>query len=115
MIKHIVPWLRCVWLTLTIVVLVISICLYDGKTNSDADLILAYGMLILSFPCSIILSLIISALGYLCYKYFGYVVQSSYLNIIFSWICFMTFGYLQWFTVLPRLLNHWKVLRRRKE
>ena len=103
---------RWVWIALAATVLLLTLFLFDGSPNSDADVILAYGMLFLSFPISLVVSLISGTLGYAAFSLFGYVVTVSYTNILVGWLVFFIAGYWQWFTFLPWL---WHKVRSRSQ
>jgi hypothetical protein len=105
--KGVLACMKWIWITISVVVLFATLHFYDGKPNSDAELLLAYGMLTLSFPCSILLSAIVGAIGYLFYITYGNVIHTTYLSILITWLCFFVTGYIQWFKFVPWLLRRW--------
>lgn len=54
---------KVIWLALTTAVLLGALHYFDGKPNSDVDILLGFGMLILSFPLGLLLSGAVSLLG----------------------------------------------------
>lgn len=103
--KNITLFFKVAWTVLCVIVLMATLYFFDGKPNSDADTLLAYGMLVLSFPMGLLVVLLLGAVGHLAYMVFGYVATVSYLSIIFSWSVMFAAGYLQWFVLLPSLLR----------
>ena len=51
-------WARWSWSVAALVVLLAAQYFYDGRPNSDADLLLAYGMFALSFPTSVLVGIL---------------------------------------------------------
>ena len=103
--------LKLTWIALAIGVLLVTLFFFDGKLNSDADILLAYGMLTLSFPIGLLIALIAGGLGHLAYSAFGYVFTVSYASIVVTWLVFCIGGYWQWFVLVPFL---WRKLRARQ-
>jgi hypothetical protein len=91
------------WSLLSIGVLFFTLHLYDGTpSTSDAELILVYGMMTLSFPASLIISIILSVTDYLAGAWGGNLsIPLNHLTIIIEWLVFLGLGYLQWFVFLP--------------
>ncbi|MGI8423404.1 MAG: hypothetical protein ACR2NO_04745 [Chloroflexota bacterium] len=100
--------LKWTWITLAVAVLLLTLFFFDGRANSDADTVLAYGMLTLSFPIGLFIALIAGGVGYVAHSAFGYVVPVSYWSIVIGWILFAVGGYWQWFVLAPTL---WRKLR----
>jgi hypothetical protein len=105
--------LKTAWLGCCLLVLVAALYLFDGKPNSDADLVLAYGMLALAMPISIVLAATAALLGQLLHAQSGYVLEVSYASIVVTWLIFSVAGYWQWFMLLPWLVA--KVQARRAQ
>ena len=103
--RRIVLVVKGLWIALTTMVLLMTLYYYDGRPNSDADLLLAVGMLILSFPISWLLAGATALLGELAYDRFGFVVETSYSSIIITWLCLFVAGYWQWFKGIPWLFR----------
>lgn len=103
---------KWLWIACSVAVLVLVLYSYDGKPNSDADVLLAYGMMTLAFPLSLILSTIVGAVGYVAYSMNGYVMHTNYWSIALTWVCFFAIGYWQWFKLLPWIIR--RIRERRK-
>ena len=101
------------WSLLAVGVLFFTLFLYDGTpATSDAELILVYGMLTLSFPASLIISLVLSVIGYLVGVWGGnFSIPFNHLIIVVEWLVFLGLGYLQWFVFLPWLWHKLKSCR----
>lgn len=104
---------KVVWLLMANGILIFTLHLYDGTpATRDAELILLYGMLILSFPASQIVLLILGAIGYLVELCGGKIsVPINYLTLVVDWLVFLIVGYLQWFVLLPWLWRKLKTSR----
>jgi hypothetical protein len=101
------------WMLGALLPLIASLIAYDGKPNSDADLLLAYAMLALSFPLGLVIAAAASLLGQIAYTMAGYVFTTSYASIIVTWLVFLAAGYVQWFLLLPWLWRKWKARQAR--
>jgi hypothetical protein len=110
--NHLFAIAKWSWIACSVAVLLVTLYSYDGKPNSDADVLLAYGMLALSFPLSLLLSAIVGVVGYLAYSMYGYVLQTSYWSIVLTWMCFFIAGYWQWFKLLPWLIRRMRERKR---
>ena len=99
---------KWIWGASSMSVLLTTLYFYDGKPNSDADILLAYGMLALSFPAGLIISAIVGVAGYVVFSTYGYVVQTSYWSILLTWLIFFVVGYWQWFRLVPWLIRRIK-------
>lgn len=98
------------WLALASGVLVFTLYLYDGTpATRDAELVLLYGMLALSFPASQVVALVLGAVGYLAEALGGGLsIPTNYLTLVVEWLVFLGVGYAQWFVLLPWLWRKWK-------
>jgi len=108
MIRQALKWL---WLLGAFLVLLTSLVAYDGKPNSDADLLLGYAMLALSVPLGLVIAAALSLLGRIAYAVSGYIFTTSYVSITVTWLVFFIAGYLQWFKILPWLWRKWNARR----
>lgn len=100
--------LMLLWTLGAVMALIASLIIYDGKPNSDADLVLGYAMLALSFPLGFVISVAANLLGQIAYATAGYVFTTNYVSIIVTWFIFFIAGYVQWFVLLPWLWRKWK-------
>lgn len=93
------------WLLLAVTVLLFTLYLYDGTPEThDAELILLYGMLVLSFPSSPVVAFILGGIGQLAETWVGsFSFPLSYLTLVAEWLIFLGVGYFQWFVLLPWL------------
>ena len=105
MIRRALKWL---WGLGAFLALLVSLVAYDGKPNSDADLLLGYAMLTLSFPLGLVLAAASSLLGQIVYAATGHIFTTSYASLVVTWLVFFIAGYLQWFVLLPWLWRKWK-------
>ena len=96
--------LRLGWIVLAVLVLAATLYFFDGKPNSDADTLLAYGMLTLAFPVSLVVAFLAGIVGWAAYEAFGFIVPITYLTIFLGWLIVFVAGYWQWFVLLPRAL-----------
>lgn len=108
MIRRTLKWL---WVLGSLLALLVSLVAYDGKPNSDADLLLGYAMLTLSFPLGLVLAAGLSLLAQVAHAATGYVFQTSYASIVVTWLVFFVAGYMQWFVLLPWLWRKRKAKR----
>lgn len=104
------------WLLLSTGILLFTLHLYDGMpATRDAELILMYGMLVLSFPASQVVLLILGAIGSLAEVWGGgFSIPTNHLTLVVDWLFFLGVGYLQWFMLLPWLWRKWKKWRESK-
>jgi hypothetical protein len=91
-----------------VAILLVTLYGFDGKPNSDIEIVLGWAMLILAFPISLIISLAAAGLGVAAYRLRGVAFVVSYWQILISWACFFLAGYWQWFVVLPRFWRRFK-------
>jgi hypothetical protein len=99
------------WIFLTLVVLGITLYGFDGKPNSDISIVLLWSMLLLAFPISILVALLLAGISIFIELLVGRVVPTSYWWIITCWLCFFAAGYWQWFVMAPW---SWRKLAARK-
>jgi hypothetical protein len=109
--RHVGIAIKWLWSGCSLAVLFATLYFYDGKPNSDADVLLAYGMLFLSFPTGVLLASVTGLFGYLAYTVYGYTVLTSYWSISITWFFFFAVGYYQWFKLVPWLWRKWKTRR----
>lgn len=102
---------RWLWVAIAVMVLLVTLFLYYGSANSDADTLLAYGMLVLAFPIAFLVAIVVGGIGKVAFSAIGYVVGVSYLTIAVGWLLFFLAGYWQWFVLVPGL---WRKARGRQ-
>lgn len=92
------------WIGTCVTLLFVTLYGFDGKSDSDIAILLAWYGLLLSFPGGLLVSLVHSIL----YDGFSIVVETSYLSLALDWLGFFVIGYLQWFKFLPWLVRKWR-------
>jgi hypothetical protein len=95
--------LRLLWLLATVLLLVVAL-LANQDVDKDLDLVMIWGMTVLGFPSSLLVYLI---MGWLSILFLA--VQLEYLPIwavaVIWWLPAFLAGYLQWFTIVPKVLK----------
>ena len=96
--------LRMSWGLACLAVLALTIVRYEVTRDLGVSAILAWGMLILCFPVSFLVSALIAALiliqdttGVRTFD----VIQSPHLGYFILWLLFIAPGYWQWFHLVP--------------
>ena len=105
--------IRWLWVVLTIIVLVYGQAIYDGKPNSDAEEVLIILMLILSVPASFVAGVIAVGVAFSFERLMHSPLQTTRLEMLFTWALFFAAGYVQWFTLAPRIWSKWRASRMR--
>src|SRR5438034_486150 len=105
MLKH---GVRILWIALSLSILIVALIKFDGTPNSDVDDFQGIAMLILTFPSGYIVIALLSIIGVLADTLFSKTIQTSYLELLVTWMLFLVAGYLQWFKVLPYLFQRRK-------
>ncbi len=95
---------KAAWIGIAVVALLVTLYGFDGETSSDIWIVLTWSMLVLSFPASLIVSLVHMALG----AGFSITIKTSYLSLAIEWAAYFILGYWQWFVLLPWLWRKWK-------
>lgn len=91
------------WTAIAVVALLVMLYGFDGKTDSDIWIILTWSMLVLSFPASLLVSLVRMVLPM--------AIGTSYLSLVTEWAAYFALGHWQWFVLLPWLWRKWKTRR----
>lgn len=99
---------KAIWVTLAVVVLLVTLYGFDGKPNSDIEVFLVWSMLALAFPSSLLVAGVLAGISIAAERFFSTVIPTSYWWIGITWLCFFVVGYLQWFVLLPWLWRKWK-------
>ena len=103
--------IKAIWLSLTCVVLGVTLFYFDKAANPDISQFLFYAMLVLSFPSSLVVGVLLSYATIALHSAFGIEIESSYLSITLLWAALGIVGYLQWFVLVPFITER---IRRRK-
>jgi hypothetical protein len=93
--------IKALWIGATLFVLFVTLYSYDGKPVSDIWVFLTWLMLILSFP----VGLVVSAVHYILGAGFSIAIKTSYLSLALEWGAYFGLGYLQWFKLVPYLID----------
>lgn len=106
--------LKIVWVICSVAVLVVTLARYAPGPSSDIGVFLAYGMLFLAFPVSLLIAGLLAFLA-LIQEQSGVplldLIGSNYLGFSVMWLVFFVAGYMQWFVLLPWLWRKWKARR----
>ncbi len=98
---------KAVWVSASLFVLYVTLDAFTSTHAAGVIDVLAWLMLILSFPAGLAVSAAYYALG----AVFSTTVETSYLSLAFGWLVYFVLGYLQWFMLLPWLWRKWKARR----
>lgn len=108
--KIVVATLKASWALCCICVLAVTLYLYAPHAESDIGIFLVYGMLFLSFPVSLFVTALFTALVVIqeslnvpLLDFIG----SNYLGFSVMWAIFFGCGYWQWFVLTPWLWRKW--------
>ena len=96
---------KIIWIVLSIMSLIYSLYIYEGKPNDEADLILVLSMLALTFPAGLLYALMFSIVADIFYKYYAVVFTVTYTSMVVSWLFLFLLGYFQWFWLLPKIIQ----------
>ncbi len=107
--------IKVLWIALCIVVLCITLYFYDGKPNSDISDFLVWTMVLLTFPLGLVIGLLIGWISFLLYESTGVMSSVSYGMLFIAWLIFFIVGYLQWFKMIPLLIQKIKSRSSRKK
>src|SRR6186997_3233778 len=99
---RIVKW---AWIALALLLLLFTTVLFDGTPNSDAEIVLGYGLLVLTFPSGFLLSIAEGFVGRAAFNLMGLVATTSYLSLGATWLMYTVLGYLQWFVFVPWVIR----------
>jgi hypothetical protein len=102
---------KVVYAVLGVSVLFLVISQHHPEAKNDVGILLGYVMLILSFPISVavlvILGFVILPIG----NWLNISLEFGYIYIVLYWAIFFLVGYLQWFVLLPWLVKSIKSKR----
>lgn len=107
--------LRSIWIILSLAVLLYCQYVFDGKPNSDAEEVLIILMLILSIPASFVAGAIAVGVAFSFERLMHSPLQTTRLEMLFTWALFFAVGYVQWFMLVPRVWSKWTQRRAHSE
>lgn len=87
------------------IALVVTLRGYDGAPNSDSEDVLAWCMLALGFPSSLLFPAAFSLVAATRALLGGGEMVVSYWSLLASWFCLSVLGYVQWFVLLPVVIR----------
>lgn len=106
--------LKIVWVLCSVAVLAVTLARYIPGPASDIGVFLAYGMLFLAFPVSLLVAGLFALLA-LLQEQLGVplldLIGSNYVGFSVMWLAFFVAGYVQWFVLLPWLWRKRKAYR----
>jgi hypothetical protein len=103
--------LKIIWILCAVSVLAVTLARYSPDPGTDIGVFLAYGMLILAFPSSLLVIGLLTLLVMLQDRsgiQFLDALGSNYVSYSLLWLAFFIAGYLQWFALIPFLWRKWK-------
>jgi hypothetical protein len=89
----------------SVAILVVTLRGFDGRPNSDIEEVLAWTMLPLGFPSSLVFPAAFAGAAVLRESLGHGPVAVSYLSLIVSWALLFALGFLQWFVLVPALVR----------
>jgi hypothetical protein len=98
--------LKAGWLLLTVGALAFTCLKIDADQNRDLDLVLAWIMIVLCFPASVVGILVNAAFGFIAQDVMT--TMSRSVHVFATWLIFFACGYFQWFVLLPYAVRRWR-------
>jgi hypothetical protein len=106
---------RAAWLAVCVVALVNAYRGYQGITDWKVEEELAFKMIVLSFPSSLLLAAGLALTGAILRLFHLALPASSKLEMTATWLLFAGAGYIQWFILPPWLLGRREKIRNLNE
>ena len=72
-----------------------------GREIRDTDIVVAYAMLLLSFPAGYVVAALFGGVGYVLHEALGIIVPGGLANNVVAVVAFAVVGYAQWFIAVP--------------
>jgi hypothetical protein len=104
---------QIVWIAICLVALIEANHGYRGPSEWQVEEGLAFEMILLSFPASLVVVMGLIFSGMLLNLFGSALPASSKPEMAVTWLLFTIAGYVQWFLVLPRL-PQWRRQRRQR-
>ncbi len=104
-----------IWPATCLIALVYAYKGYQGSSDWKTEEGLAFEMMALSFPASLLIvaALVLAGAGL---GLFGLALPaSSRPEMTATWFLFVVVGYVQWFVLVPRLLRWWQGKNRKEK
>jgi hypothetical protein len=107
------------WVSLSVAIVVFALLLVNPKlptAGEEIGMIIAYPMAILSFPSCFVVAYFYYGISYLLDNLWpSGLINLGIINFYFSgfilWLGFFIAGYLQWFKLLPFIVEKWQSRR----
>ena len=93
------------WLAICVVALVDALRGYQGISDWKMEEGLAFQMIVLSFPSSLLVATGLTLTGAMLGLFHLALPTSSQLEMTATWVLFVGAGYIQWFILIPWLLK----------
>jgi hypothetical protein len=71
-------------------------------------------MIVLGFPGSLLVAFLFIIIGFVLERFGIGLPPPSQVEMIATWLIFVTAGYLQWFFLTPMLVHSWRKNRRKR-
>ncbi len=104
---------RALWVVLAVLVLVVVLRGFDGRPNSDIEEVLAWTMLPLGFPSSLLFPAAFAGYASAREALGQGPVVVTYLSLVVSWAVLFALGFIQWFVLVPALVRRLRARRAR--
>lgn len=103
-VKRLARIARGLWVMLAVGILAGALWIYDGTpATRDVELLVGYGMLVLSFPASCVLGLVLWVMcDVLEACRLLNLVRTGYFSLVAGWAILFAAGFTQWFILFPR-------------
>lgn len=103
--------LRWIWVGTSIAALIFAMIVFGPGENRDIDIVLAWVMMTLSFPASVVCVALYGALFFMLESMFAIQVGSGRAVMAATWLGLFAAGYFQWVYVVPFLWRKYQQLR----
>jgi hypothetical protein len=97
--------IRLAWLAVCLTALIGALRAYQGSSDCKMEEGLAFEMMVLSFPASLVVAVGLVLMGALLGIVGLALPASSKPEMTADWLLFVMAGYVQWFVILPKLLT----------
>jgi hypothetical protein len=104
---------RSAWVLAAIGILVVTLAGFDGRPTSDIGQFLAWTMLSMGFPLSLVYPAVFVGLEELRALLGLAPMMDSYLSLSIDWLVLSALGYAQWFVLIPRIVKRFRSWRNR--
>ncbi|GAA5786520.1 hypothetical protein [Chitiniphilus shinanonensis] len=106
--NKVILYAKLIWLAMVLFILIGCLSLYDEKIQNDIDILLAYLLLLISFPTGPVVLVLIGFAGKIANSEYGVVFEVNYVSMLFEWAFFSLIIYFQWFIFFPWMWKKFK-------